>query len=121
MPLLSSHSLPPPVVSPLLTRTVWAMMEIQYSSIQSIITHIVRDPNAQEKSIEQMDTIMAILNQDPRDMTVVMNTREGKSLLWTMPLLLGLKVIYVVICPFKSLVLVMHTRWYLLLQLCMWH
>ena len=59
-------------------------MEIQYSSIQSIITHIVRDPNAQEKSIEQMDTIMAILNQDPRDMTVVMNTREGKSLLWTM-------------------------------------
>ena len=84
MPLLSSHSLPPPVVSPLLTRTVWAMMEIQYSSIQSIITHIVRDPNAQEKSIEQMDTIMAILNQDPRDMTVVMNTREGKSLLWTM-------------------------------------
>ena len=77
--------------------------EIQRSSIRSAIARIVRDPNAREKSSEQMDAIVAILNRDPRDMAVVMKTGGGKSLLWTVPPLLGLEGISVVICPFKSL------------------
>ena len=50
-----------------------------------------------------MDSILAIMKPDPRDMVVVMKTGGGKSLLWTVPPLLGIEGILVVICPFKSL------------------
>lgn len=50
-----------------------------------------------------MDALMAIMNEDPRDMVVVVKTGGGKSLLWTIPPLLGLDGISVVICPFKVL------------------
>ena len=50
-----------------------------------------------------MDVLMAIMNQDPRDMVVVLKTRGGKSLLWIIPPLLSLDGISVVICPFRVL------------------
>ncbi|KAI9568143.1 hypothetical protein HD554DRAFT_2038970 [Boletus coccyginus] len=72
-------------------------------SIRSAIARTVGDPNAREKSAEQMDALLAIMNEDPRDMAVVLRTGGGKSLLWTIPPLLDIPGISVVICPFKSL------------------
>jgi superfamily II DNA or RNA helicase len=77
--------------------------ESQRDAIRSAIARAVSVSDAREKSAEQMDAIMAILNGEPRDMAVVMKTGGGKSLLWTVPPLLGVKGISVVICPFKAL------------------
>ena len=72
-------------------------------SIQGAIRRLFGNPHAQEKSREQMDALMAIMNQDLRDMVVVLKTGGGKSLLWMIPPLLSLDGISVVICPFRAL------------------
>ena len=73
-------------------------------SIRHAITGIVGNPSAREKSRERMNSILVIMKPDPRDMVVVvMKTGGGKSLLWTVPPLLGIEGILVVISPFKSL------------------
>ena len=80
-----------------------ATVKEQEELIRSAIRRMFRNPNSREKSREQMDALMAIMNEDPRDMVVVVKTGGGKSLLWTIPPLLGLDGISVVICPFKVL------------------
>ena len=73
-------------------------------SICHTIAGIVGNPSAREKSRERMNSILAIMKPDPRDMVVVvMKTGGGKSLLWTVLPLLGIEGILVVISPFKSL------------------
>ena len=62
-----------------------------------------KNSNAQEKSREQMHALVRIMDEDPRDMVIILKTGRGKSLLWTIPPLLDLNGVLVVICPFKTL------------------
>ncbi|KAI9461354.1 hypothetical protein HD554DRAFT_2176321 [Boletus coccyginus] len=70
-----------------------------HEDIQQVICGIYRDPSAMEQSSEQLEAIIEVINGD-KDMLVVMRTGGGKSLLWTVPPILGVGSISLVVCPF---------------------
>lgn len=78
------------------------MTLIEMHSIRAAIQNLVRNPSAKEKSVAQMDALLAVVNAKT-DLLITMATGGGKSMLWLVPSYLSKTSKSIVICPFVSL------------------
>lgn len=70
--------------------------------IRTAIRNLMQNPNAREKSVAQMNALLAVVYAKT-DLLVTMATGGGKSMLWLIPSCISKTSKSIVICPFVSL------------------